>query len=137
MKNNFFKLPYPKSLDKFAFEYIFNDEFLKNLSNVDTVCTLTHLTVESIIFAVKQLPKRSTSLIISGGGQHNKYLIQKLNENIDCTIYTSNEINIPGDMIEAEMIAYLAARSIRKLEFTYPETTGVKKPCTGGEIFLP
>lgn len=137
MKNNFFNLPYPKSLDKFAFDYIFRNDLLNNLNNFDAVCTLTHLTVQSIAVAIKQLPKKSENLIISGGGQHNKYLIDKLKESINCKVCTSNEINIPGDMIEAEMIAYLAARSLRKLEFTYPETTGVKRPCTGGEIFFP
>jgi anhydro-N-acetylmuramic acid kinase len=137
MQNNFFNLPFPKSLDKFHFNYIFRDDILSSLNNRDVVCTLTELTVQSIVVAVQQLPKKSESIIICGGGQHNKYLIDRLKESINCKVITSNEINIPGDMIEAEMIAYLSARSLKRLEFTYPTTTGVNRPCTGGEILLP
>jgi len=42
-----------------------------------------------------------------------------------------------GDSIEAEAFAYLAVRSLLKLPFTFPETTGVDRPRSGGELFKP
>ena len=137
LNDEYFTKQYPKSLDKFYFDYIFNDNIFKSLNTYDALCTLTHLTVQSIIVALDQLPGMNETLIISGGGQHNKYLIKELKSNIRSKTLTSNELNIPGDMIEAEMMAYLTARSVRKLKYTFPDTTGTKKPCTGGDLFYP
>ena len=39
------------------------------------------------------------------------------------------------DYIEAELIAYLSARSFYNLPFTFPSTTGVLKPLSGGKLF--
>jgi anhydro-N-acetylmuramic acid kinase len=39
-----------------------------------------------------------------------------------------------GDSIEAEAFAYLAARTARGLPISFPGTTGVKAPMTGGVI---
>ena len=45
------------------------------------------------------------------------------------------ELGIEFDYIEAELIAYLSARAIYKLPFTFPSTTGVSKPLSGGKLF--
>jgi anhydro-N-acetylmuramic acid kinase len=37
-----------------------------------------------------------------------------------------------GDAMEAEAWAYLAVRSIKGLPITFPTTTGVAQPMTGG-----
>ena len=136
LKNKFFKKTYPKSLDKFYFNEIFYNNIFTQLNSLDALSTLTHLTAESINLSLKLLPKKIKSLIVCGGGQNNNYLIEILKDRLNCKVYTSDEINLPGDMIEAEMIAYISARSIENLEFTYPGTTGVKKPCKGGDLFL-
>jgi len=39
-----------------------------------------------------------------------------------------------GDFVESQAFAYLAIRSYLKLPISFPETTGVSKPCTGGVI---
>ena len=41
------------------------------------------------------------------------------------------------DFVESEMIAFLACRSILSFPITFPKTTGVKKPLTGGTICRP
>ena len=45
-----------------------------------------------------------------------------------------DEFGIDGDFIESQAFAYLAIRSYLKLPISFPETTGAKKPCTGGTI---
>ena len=42
--------------------------------------------------------------------------------------------NLNGDFIESQAFAYIAVRSFLKLPISFPETTGCKKPCTGGVI---
>jgi anhydro-N-acetylmuramic acid kinase len=42
-----------------------------------------------------------------------------------------------GDAVEAEAFAYLAARTARGLPISFPGTTGVPEPMTGGRIVEP
>jgi anhydro-N-acetylmuramic acid kinase len=39
------------------------------------------------------------------------------------------------DLLEAQLFAYLAVRSIRNLPLSFPKTTNVSSAMTGGEIF--
>ena len=39
-----------------------------------------------------------------------------------------------GDFVESQAFAYLAVRSYLNLPISFPETTGVKIPCSGGII---
>ena len=39
---------------------------------------------------------------------------------------------LDGDAVEAEAWAYLAVRSLKGLPITFPGTTGVPRPLTGG-----
>ena len=43
-----------------------------------------------------------------------------------------DNFNLRGDAIEAEAFAFLAVRSLNKLPLSFPSTTGVKYPVTGG-----
>ena len=40
-----------------------------------------------------------------------------------------------GDAIEAQAFAYLAVRKLEGLPTSFPETTGVKNPTSGGVFF--
>lgn len=130
----FFKKKFPKSLDRLSFKYIFDDINFKKLSLVDSVSTLSQITIMSIVKSIKLLPKPPQVLCITGGGRHNLYIYnslkKKLNESNIKVIDLENDI----DMIEAELMAYLAVRHINNLPITFPETTGVKLPLVGGEL---
>ena len=52
----------------------------------------------------------------------------------DGKIKLIDTIGIDGDFIESKAFAYLAIRSYLKLPISFPDTTGVSKPCTGGVI---
>ncbi len=41
---------------------------------------------------------------------------------------------INGDFIESQAFAYLAIRAYLKKMISFPETTNVKRPCSGGVI---
>ena len=76
-------------------------------------------------------------IIITGGGQHNKFLINTLDKLIGCNLILADDMNINGNFMESELMAYLAVRSIKNLPITFPLTTGVHKPLSGGNITLP
>jgi len=42
-----------------------------------------------------------------------------------------------ADALEAQAFAFLAVRALNKLPYTFPTTTGVKQPMTGGVIADP
>ena len=61
--------------------------------------------------------------------------MELLNLNLDCkNVSKIDEYNIDGDFIESQAFAFLAIRSLLNLPISFPETTGCKKPCTGGVI---
>ena len=52
------------------------------------------------------------------------------------SVVSAEEAGLDGDAMEAEAWAYLAVRSLEGLPLTFPGTTGVAKPVTGG-VFNP
>ena len=45
-----------------------------------------------------------------------------------------DKLGVDGSFIESQAFGYLAIRSYLKLPISFPETTGCKKPCTGGVV---
>ncbi len=49
-------------------------------------------------------------------------------------VVPAEAVGLHGDFIEAEAWAYLAVRSALGLPITFPETTGISAPTTGGVL---
>ncbi len=130
----FFAKLYPKSLDRDHFAKIATS--LTSLSPADAVATLTLLTAKTIVQACALLPQQPQQLILCGGGAKNHSLSQFLRQELP-TIEIMNAQNFgwQGDFIEAEAFAFLAIRSFYDLPLSFPLTTGVKIPLTGGRVF--
>ena len=71
-------------------------------------------------------------VIVCGGGRKNKFLLERISKKSKYSIQPIDNFGIDGDFIESQAFAYLAIRSYLKLPISFPETTGCKKPCTGG-----
>ena len=117
----------PKSYDVKDFDL----SFVKRLSLKDGAATLTEYTSEILY---KYLKGTYKNIIISGGGRKNKFLLNKIEKKINYKFKLIDDFKINGDFIESQAFAYLAIRSYLNLPISFPETTGVNKPCTGGEI---
>ena len=135
LKFDFFKKLPPKSLDRQTFLYFYNELVKKNYSIPDIMATLAELTVDTIVTSLELLPKKIKNIIITGGGYRNIHLMDRLNDKLKTKILNEKQIGINFDYIEAELIAYLSARSIYKLPYTFPSTTGVSKPSSGGKLY--
>ena len=61
--------------------------------------------------------------------------MKQLKNHLPVNFINEKEIGLNFDYIESELIAYLSARSIYKLPFTFPSTTGVSKPLSGGKLY--
>ena len=112
----------------------FDSSFVKDLSLEDGAATLTEFTAQIIISVIKVPDYYKGKIILCGGGRKNNFLVSKL-KNVSNQVKLIDEYKIDGDFVESQAFAYLAIRSYLKLPISFPETTGVKKPCTGGIIF--
>jgi len=132
----YFEKPVPKSLDRNAFDIA----VLKGLSPEDGAATLVHFTATSIARGVGHLPERPVLYVICGGGRHNPAMMREIRgllEPLGERVVTAEDLGLNGDSMEAEAWAYLAVRSLRGLPLTFPGTTGISQPMTGGVLSLP
>jgi anhydro-N-acetylmuramic acid kinase len=63
--------------------------------------------------------------------------MRALQERLPAPVTSAEDHGWRGDAIEAEAFAYLAARTRRGLPISFPKTTGVAQPMTGGRIAEP
>ena len=131
--------PYKDSLDIKDFDI----SFAKGLSLEDGTSTLADFTSFQISKALKYFkdPEKNTIFLVCGGGRKNKYLMKSIFRSFDIikdskkiNFYPVEEHGIKGDFVESQAFGYLAIRSILNLPISFPNTTGCKKPISGGEI---
>ena len=130
----FFAAPPPKSLDRNDFAAL----ALRGMSPADGAATLTALTAEAIARIVPLLPQAPKSWIVAGGGARNLTMLRMLRERLaPATVEAADALGWSADSIEAQAFGFLAARGLKGLPLSYPATTGVPIPMTGGVIARP
>lgn len=122
--------PYPKSLDRFDFPA----SMAEGLSLEDGAATLTAFTAGAVGRALDLLPRRPTRLVLCGGGRKNPALVDAIAHRAGVTPIMAEDQGWRGDAIEAECFALLAARALARLPISFPTTTGVLAPMTGGVL---
>ncbi|MEQ8479150.1 MAG: anhydro-N-acetylmuramic acid kinase [Hoeflea sp.] len=102
----------------------------------DGARTLAFVTAASIGKAQAHLPEKPKLWVLTGGGRHNRMVVEDLTVATRHTgqVIIAEDAGLNGDSIEAEAWAWLAVRSLVGLPITYPGTTGVKAPATGGVL---
>ena len=73
-------------------------------------------------------------VIVSGGGIKNRHVFNTLKKALGAKLYIIDEFNLDKDFIESQAFAYLAIRRLKKLPISFPGTTGVSYPVSGGKI---
>lgn len=129
----YFSAPPPKSLDRFDFSL----EPLEPLELEDAAATLVAFMAEAVRLGFEMMGQSPTELIVCGGGRHNPEIMKALAARLPMPVKTAEDHGWRGDSIEAEAFAYLAARTARGLPISFPKTTGVPRPMTGGTIARP
>ena len=130
-----------KNNNKLSFDVKdFDLNFVRGLSLEDGLSTLTDFTASiiyySIITSVNLNKDKELNILICGGGRKNSFLINsiknKLPSNVNLCLI--DDYKIDGDFIESQAFGYLAIRSFLKKTISFPKTTNVKKPCSGGVL---
>src|SRR6478735_5027323 len=134
LEHPFFALPPPKSLDRNDFASL----ALREVRPADGAATLTAFTAAAIARIVALLPKVPLNWIVVGGGARNHTMMRMLRERLaPATVESGEALGWSGDAIEAQAFGFLAARGLKGLPLSYPATTGVPLPMTGGVIARP
>ena len=148
MKNNEIILEqaeelYSNRINKKSLSFDVNDfdiSFARGLSLEDGAATLTDFTSKIIGSAlINLLPMQKNKLwnvLVSGGGRKNKTLIDKIKKMTlkKVKIQPIDDYGVNGDFVESQAFAFLAIRSFNNEPISFPQTTGVEKPCIGGSV---
>jgi anhydro-N-acetylmuramic acid kinase len=135
MKHRYLAAYPPKCLKRDAF----NDkiEHLEGLTLEDGAATATAFVAESVAYSIGfYLPEIPVTAVLCGGGTQNATLVRAVRQDLKqmhIETCTAKELNL--NVNEAQAFAFLAARRLYALPITFPTTTGVPVPMTGGEIY--
>ena len=106
----------------------------------DGARTLAHVTAAAILKSVGHLPQRPKRYVVCGGGRLNRVIMDDLRTmagDEGAQVLIADDVGLNGASMEAEAWAYLAVRSLQGLPLTFPGTTGVSEPITGGILAKP
>ncbi len=131
LKHPYFAKPAPKSLDRNDFLNFLKD--IEKLSPKDGAATLTELTARSILHFLAQMPIKPQKIYVTGGGRCNKHLMKRLSVLSPYPVEAIEGLKWNGDFLEAYAFAYLATRVKAGLPTSFPTTTGVPCPVSGGQ----
>jgi anhydro-N-acetylmuramic acid kinase len=136
LSNPFFTASTRRSLDR--------NDFLPpdghEASLEDGARTLAHVTAAAILKSAGHLPQPPKTYIICGGGRLNRIIMDDLSAlaaEQSAVAIPTEAVGLNGDTMEAEAWAYLAVRSLAGLPLTFPQTTGVRQPVSGGVFAAP
>lgn len=100
------------------------------------VTTAAELTIQTIARAVACYPD-TEEVIVSGGGAHNSYLMERLNAVLKPRVTTSAEVGVDVDSKEAVLFALLAYQSYHRRAGNISSATGAAKPAVLGKVSFP
>jgi len=133
--NQFYEHEFYNTQEKHSFDRKeFDFSFVKGLEFEDAVATLTYFTALVISQNIKKDFNNEIEIILCGGGRKNLTLVNHIKKLLKFKIKLIDEFNIDGDFIESQAFAYLSIRSYLNKIISYPSTTNVLNPVTGGEI---
>jgi anhydro-N-acetylmuramic acid kinase len=130
LSQSFFGSAPPKSLDRNAFPI----DLVDHLSVADGAATLTAFAASAIARSREHMPQEPQLWVICGGGRRNRTLMSAIAARVENAVVPAEAVGFDGDATEAEAWAYLAVRSLSGLPITFPGTTGVDQPMTGGVL---
>ncbi len=131
----YFARPAPKSLDRLDFAASLAASGLERLSPPDGAATLVAFTAAAV--AAAPLPAPPLRWLVTGGGRHNPAIMAALRARLGVPVDPVEALGWNGDALEAQCFGFLAARIHAGLPISFPGTTGVPRPMTGGTITAP
>jgi anhydro-N-acetylmuramic acid kinase len=140
----YFKRRPPKSTGREEFGEMVVRELLKRargVENVDVITTVTEFTALSVFDQYNRFIRKRMKvdeLLVSGGGSHNRAIMQALGHYFaPARVMSVEEVGISSDAKEAVLFAVLANETIAGNPSNIPSVTGARRPAILGKICLP
>lgn len=134
----YFSLTPPKSTGRDLFNQSWLEQFIanKNYPAEDIARTLTELTGQSICLALQQYCPEVDEVYLCGGGARNQLLVASIRSKLDpMPLFTTKEIGVDVDWVEAVAFAWLAKQAIEKKSSNMPSVTGAIASRVLGAIY--
>lgn len=136
----YFRRKPPKSAGREQFGGAFVERMLAAASAgaADLVCTAAELTARTVSDAVLNNTETSRNwdrLLVSGGGVHNAYLMQRLQDLLpSLKVGPTDSLGIPADAKEAIGFAVLANETLELSAGNVPSATGARHSAILGKV---
>ncbi len=134
MAHPYLAAPPPKSLDRLDFDRALRDSGADRLSPKDGAATLAAFCAACVAAAARHFPVPPLQWLVGGGGRRNPAIMRALAGMLEQPVQPVEVAGWNGDALEAQAFGVLAARVTRGLPLTFPGTTGVTRPLTGGRV---
>jgi len=131
----YFSRPAPKSLDRLDFATALAESGLEQLSPADGAATLVAFTAGAV--AAARFPAPPRQVLVCGGGRRNGAIMDALRTSLRIPVEPVEVQGWNGDVLEAQCFGFLAARVVAGLPLSFPGTTGVPAPLSGGRVVHP
>lgn len=139
----YFSRPMPKTTGPEVFNLKWVEKLIDQhnieVSDRDLVATLTWLSAETIVNGIKKVsPDSLPEIYVSGGGMHNKQLMDWIRQLLDgMEIHSFEEIGFNPDAKEAVCFAVLANETLAGNGFLINPQQGAERRVNFGKISLP
>jgi anhydro-N-acetylmuramic acid kinase len=130
LQDPYYSLPPPKSAGREQYGQDFVERTGINIA------TAAELTARTIALGVEKYPAID-EVIVSGGGAHNRFLMERLRAAIQARMIASSDLGVNVDAKEAMLFALLAYETWHLRPGNLPSATGASKPKVLGKISLP
>lgn len=127
----YFSTPAPKSTGREQFNLPWLEQNLRNIARyIDpqvVQATLVMLSTYTIAKEILQF-KDVEQVYICGGGARNEFLVEELESELhECELFTTDELGVEADAVEAMAFAWLAYAHVNKIQGSVASVTGATK----------
>ncbi|XP_035680222.1 anhydro-N-acetylmuramic acid kinase-like [Branchiostoma floridae] len=144
LEQEFFQKRPPKSTGRELYTMGYLQDRIKDcrsqqLSDMDIMATLTELTVQSIAHSYRTFLRTTPEeVLVSGGGSHNRQLMDRLREVLSpMKVTTTESVGINVDYKEAVAFAVLGYMRMKEQHGNLPSVTGASRQVLLGEVSHP
>jgi anhydro-N-acetylmuramic acid kinase len=139
LEDAYFYLQPPKSTGPDYFNLSWLQKRIQgfDLTPQDIQSTLSELTAQSILRAIKSSAWHSAEILVCGGGIHNKDLLARITSQLPegFSLSSTAELGVDPNWVEAIAFAWLAKQTLHRLPGNLPDVTGASEKAILGGIY--
>lgn len=138
-KDEFIYKKYPKSTGREQFSISFMEDTAKKykfdvLNKYDIIRTITEFTAFGISYSYLNFFEDIDEVVISGGGSHNTFLLNRIRELTNLKVITGDDASINSDAKEAVAFVVLGYMTLKHKISNVKSATGAREEVILGDI---